>query len=237
MGFSQTKFRRQAGYVGVFIILSIAALALIGSHTHAAEPAPCVRQSTAKAVINVSNNVATARVSIPKKCGPTQISFASYKAPNGTNGKPYANQSLFAVTTKTFQPGRNTISVNLPDCHYQVDLVRGTPISDFTNTTYHKQNRFLGAVHGGSKSCSEKPVVITQVVEKPVVTTKIVEKPVTKIVEKEVVREVVVEKPVTVAAAKSSELPAAGAAGAATGVDASATPDASIANDAAAAAK
>lgn len=215
MVFLASNSQRLMAYAGSILIYFVTVINMGAGDVHAANSPACVRESTANAIIEVRGDTATARVSIPKKCGPTQISLVSYKAPNGTNGKPFSKQTLFAVTTKTFEPGRNILSVKLPDCYYQVDVVRGLPISDFSNTTYHKQGRFLDAVHGGSKSCDEKPTTVTQVVEKPVVQEKevvkekIVEKPITKIVEKEVM----VEKPVSVAAAKTNELPATGSVG------------------------
>lgn len=119
--------------------------------------ANCLRESTANASITVAGDRATAHFTLPSGCKGQVVSLVSYKAPNGTDGKPYSSQELFRSTTRTFNnEGRREMSVQLPDCYYQVDLVTGQPLQSFANgVTYHGQHRFLVARHGGNKFCSQ----------------------------------------------------------------------------------
>jgi len=140
------------------VVVGLVTYAVVGVNTEAASK-DCFKTSTAKASIKVSGGQATANFTIPKNCTPKKVTLVSYKAPNGTNGKPYPKQTVHAFNTKTFQnPGKHVIKVDLPNCFYQVDLVRGDHvIQHFSDgNTYTAQNRLITAKHGGKQSCEPK---------------------------------------------------------------------------------
>jgi hypothetical protein len=111
----------------------------------------------------MSGNRATAHFTLPKNCTGQVVSLVSYKAPNGTDHKPFAEQTMFKATTRTFNiSGARTMSVEVPDCFFQIDLVRGQPIQSFASgRTYSSEGRMLTASGGGSKSCNA-PAATTQ---------------------------------------------------------------------------
>ncbi len=115
--------------------------------------------TTSNESISISGTTATGRFTVPKGCPGTHVLMASYTAPNGTDGKPYAAQKLYASKRAKFGPGRHSLSVQLPNCYYQVDLARGTVLQNFRTTTYtaSPNHILLDAKHGGTQSCEKKP--------------------------------------------------------------------------------
>ena len=140
--------------------LVVAGLTMV-LNTDTAKAYTCLTPSTAKPDIKVSGNTATAHFTLPSGCKNINVTFVSYKAPNGTDGKPYAQQVLFTSVTRNYNvEGRREIKIALPDCFYQVDLVIGQPLQSFAGgATYHGEHRFLDARHGGSKSCTPAQTV------------------------------------------------------------------------------
>ena len=93
-----------------------------------------------------------------------QLSLVSYIAP-----APYwtvANadlQQIYDVSTGTFSAGTHCLTVELPNCYYQIDFVCGTAISqlnpptagpDYINIDYNTQDRLLGHDNGGTQPFS-----------------------------------------------------------------------------------
>lgn len=144
-----------------------ALLTLVGGMLTAVRPSPpsasaaaCNQNSSANGSVRVSGNTATAHFTVPQGCKNQTITLASYKAPNGSDGRPYNQQKLFRSVTKTYSnPGKHSLKIKVPDCFYQVDLARGKVINNFSpGNTYAQQNRLLASAHGGNKSCDPKPV-------------------------------------------------------------------------------
>lgn len=119
----------------------------------------CLDKAASKPSLKVSGNKASASLTIPKNCVNQKVTIASYKAPNGTDGKPYSQQKIYRWSSYTYtKAGRYTIKLAVPDCYYQVDLARGGVIQDFSpGNTYAQQGRLLASAHGGNKSCTPKP--------------------------------------------------------------------------------
>jgi len=104
--------------------------------------------------ISVNGSVATATFRIPSHCPALEYSLVSYKAPNNTDGQPFSSQKYFASTTKVLGPGLHTITTTTPDCYYQIDLIKGRPITQLSNGgTYAPAGRLITAVLGGPKPC------------------------------------------------------------------------------------
>ncbi len=106
----------------------------------------------------VKDNMASTTFTISgKDCVSQEMSLASWTAPNGTDGKPFDTQKLFKSTTGTFKPGTYTMTTELPNCYYQLDLVTGKATADDGSALYGTVNgvrRVRAYLHGGTQSCT-----------------------------------------------------------------------------------
>lgn len=99
------------------------------------------------------------------------VTIASWQAPNGTDGTPYEAQKLYKFNTGTFGVGRHTMTVELPDCYYQVDIVRfANPTAEDGGPVY-ENHRLLDFKHGGTRPCEDKPEQPVKPAEKVVKPT------------------------------------------------------------------
>lgn len=146
-------------------ILSVAAVLAVSVaatlNAEKAEAYTCLRPSNANSNISVNGNIATATFTFPEVCKnkDIKITLVSYKAPNNNDAKPFDQQVYYKSVTRDYNiTGRRHISVSVPDCFYQVDLVLGEPLRSFAGgVTYHAQHRFLLAEIGGDKPCLSQP--------------------------------------------------------------------------------
>ena len=98
-----------------------------------------------------------------------QITIVSYVAPGSTFNQSTAyQQQIFDECTGTFSSGTHTLTVQIPNCYYQIDVICGPAICelapptyngcaygpDSANVLYHAQNRFLSGDNGGSQCCT-----------------------------------------------------------------------------------
>lgn len=83
------------------------------------------------------------------------VLLASWQAPDGDKGRPYDQQKLYKYVTGNFGAGKHTLTVQLPDCYYQVDLVRGTVPTGQNGSPLYEKGRMMGSLHGGTKKCEE----------------------------------------------------------------------------------
>ncbi len=54
------------------------------------------------------------------------VTFAVWQAPDAVKGLPYDQQKLLAHKTESLSVGKHVLSLTLPNCFYQVDLVHGS---------------------------------------------------------------------------------------------------------------
>ena len=85
------------------------------------------------------------------------LTLVSYNAPNANagSGAALAAQTIYDVDTETFQPGKHTLTVTIPNNYYQIDFVCGGAISTFNpnaGITYHNENRFIDSDNGGTQA-------------------------------------------------------------------------------------
>ncbi len=86
---------------------------------------------------------------------PETISFVSYTAPdNYFNANDASQQKIYSVATGTYTvPGTYSLTITVPQCDFQVDLVCGLPIDKFgpagSNIFYHSECRFIDGDNGG----------------------------------------------------------------------------------------
>lgn len=83
------------------------------------------------------------------------VVLASWQAPDGDKGRPYELQKLYKYVSGTFGVGKHTLTVELPDCFYQVDLARGKNPTGPNGSAVYEQGRLMGSLHGGTKVCEE----------------------------------------------------------------------------------
>lgn len=83
------------------------------------------------------------------------VTLADWQAPTGKDekGKPYNEQKLYKHVSGTFGVGTHTLTVQLPDCYYQVDLVRGSSPTDANGGPLYGKSVMMAAFHGGTKAC------------------------------------------------------------------------------------
>lgn len=93
------------------------------------------------------------------------VSVASWQWPNHL-GLPIKSQVLYKANTQTFGLGTHVISVEVPDCFWQVDLVEGDRPTAADGTADYQlgepndqTDRLMDAAYGGDKVCfaDEKP--------------------------------------------------------------------------------
>lgn len=80
------------------------------------------------------------------------VSVASWKAPDA-DGRPFREQVFFKGHSKTLDEGRHLMSVDKPECFFQVDLVHGSdPQGGNRGPNYGKL--FIAGAIGGNKKCA-----------------------------------------------------------------------------------
>lgn len=95
------------------------------------------------------------------------VTLATWKAPDADKGLPYSEQKLYKHVSGTFAPGVHTMTVALPNCFYQVDLVRGAEPTDQNGGPQYGSERMAGSLHGGTQACTDEKtedVLSTEVV-------------------------------------------------------------------------
>jgi hypothetical protein len=149
--------KRTLNTLAIFSILVVAA-PLANLTASAAQPENgCLRNATANATISEQNGKAVATFTVPKKCDDNKhtVSLVVYKLNDGNWEHKIKNQYIYAHKTIQVGTGKHTVSVNLPNCGYQADLVKGQPVD--VSTGAH-QNHILAAHVGGNRvACAAKP--------------------------------------------------------------------------------
>ncbi|MBW3568639.1 hypothetical protein KY385_00715 [Candidatus Parcubacteria bacterium] len=119
--------------------------------------------------ISISGSQAVATFKFPGQCAGQNIpiTLVSYKAPNTPDNMPFSAQKYFSSVTRYYnQPRSNAqITVSVPACKFQVDLVLGEQsdiIRNFSDghgspNTYTGQKRMITAAGGGIGECFPAP--------------------------------------------------------------------------------
>ncbi len=169
-------------FIGI-TVGTLVALSIIGTKVSATSNKCEVVSSGWKwgSFFTVKDNKATAKFTVKGENCTTVVSLVSWKTPSA-NGQPLYDQKIYEYTTKTFGPGEHALSVNLPDCFYQSDLMVGTK-SDWAeadNTPkkikYTDDGKFADMglrdfILGGDKKCAEKPTPVPPTTTPPQVQT------------------------------------------------------------------
>lgn len=94
---------------------------------------------------------------------PVVVSFVAYDAPGpGRNAAAASQLVMVSDSTGTFTKGKNSLTLQVPDNFYQIDLVVGPAINQFgppcSNISYTAQHRLLGAANGGTQPAGSATV-------------------------------------------------------------------------------
>ncbi len=114
-------------------------------------------------------NSVTVTFTVPAGPMSDQLSLVSYIAPGAAFDATTAyQQQIFDVATGIFAPGKTySMTVLIPNCYYQIDLVCGQAINvlgpcnygpDGSNIFYSAQGRLLSADNGGTQAFANKSI-------------------------------------------------------------------------------
>jgi hypothetical protein len=85
------------------------------------------------------------------------------------NGLPLSSQTIYKTTTASFGPGEHTLSIEVPACKWQADVMEGTRATAADGSADYQigdpsdpnSDRFLDVAYGGDKVCSDEPTPST----------------------------------------------------------------------------
>lgn len=107
-----------------------------------------------------NNGTVTAQFKVEGDAGCTKdVVFASWKAPS-RSGYPLKDQTLYDFKTANFGVGVHNLTIKMPNCYWQLDLLEGTkPTAADGSADYgFGKVHMLDTAHGGTQSCTETPV-------------------------------------------------------------------------------
>lgn len=151
----------------VFVALPVAASASPECDVNPAVQGVSLTDLKDKSIVLNGNKVdVSVTVTGNNDCEKT-VSVASWKFPNPT-GLPLKEQKLYKTNTQTFGLGTHIISVEVPDCYWQVDLVEGDRPTAADGTADYQigepndvTDRLMDAAFGGDKECFPKDTPVT----------------------------------------------------------------------------
>lgn len=86
--------------------------------------------------------------------GNQNVVLAAWKAP-AANFKPYKDQVLVNHNKKVLEIDKTvTMSIPIPQCYFQIDLVRGTDPRGKDGGGAYQEGRMIHSIKGGNKSCT-----------------------------------------------------------------------------------
>lgn len=108
----------------------------------------------------VANGLATGTFTVTgdSDCQQT-VTLSAWQAPNADKGQPYDQQKLVSHVTDSFGPGVHSLSIQVPNCFYQLDMLPGDNPAGVNGTAQYTQGTLIGSLHGGTQSCAVTPPV------------------------------------------------------------------------------
>lgn len=155
----------------VFVVLALVTL-LAGAvaGTSVADSSQPACPSTGKVTagqFTVSGGTASIPITVAAGCTNVQVSLVAYEAPGPNWDANTASQQVMYPGSVTpngaegLSAGTYTLSVPVPPCYFQVDLVYGMPIAQLgpagSSNFYHAQGRLIAFTHGGTTACAPPP--------------------------------------------------------------------------------
>lgn len=119
----------------------------------------CPSSVTTSGPITISDGVARVSFTVAAGCAGVEVTLVSYAAPSAAFDESVADQQvLFRAATVTALPGAQLLTVEVPDCFFQVDFAYGPPLPTLgpagTGNFYGAQDRLILFATGGAGSCS-----------------------------------------------------------------------------------
>lgn len=130
---------------------------------------PAANQVAYAVISGGQGGITTAAVKAGTSCVGPLISLVTYKT-TASNGMPRNKQTLYDSQTKALAPTVVNLSVRVPDCYYQTDLVYGMPLDLRTGVDYTASTNFIWGVTGGTRGCVNMTGASTQT-SSPAATT------------------------------------------------------------------
>ncbi|HEY1273853.1 MAG TPA: hypothetical protein VGF25_03050 [Thermoleophilaceae bacterium] len=102
---------------------------------------------------------ATITFTVEQGCTGVEVSYVAYTAEHPTWDESWADtEHYFDSMTKTLTGGEQQLSVSVPDCYFELDLVYGKPIQQEgppgSDNFYNHQGREIRGENGGTHACS-----------------------------------------------------------------------------------
>jgi hypothetical protein len=110
-----------------------------------------------------SGDTVQANFTIADGCEGIEVSLAAYMAPSAAWSIGNADkQVLYDSGTGTFAAGEHNLTVDVPQCHYQTDFVRGAVIDHLSppDQLYGAQGRLLDHANGGHPACQQPSAAV-----------------------------------------------------------------------------
>ena len=140
------------------LLMVVLVLGAAGAYTSVARATPsrasdCSSSDAVSGSISVSGGTATGSFTVAAGCSGVEVSLVSYQAPRGSFDESIADRQVrYREVTESFDAGRHTLAVDVPDCYFQVDLVTGAPIEKLgpsgSDNFYGAQGRLVDAANG-----------------------------------------------------------------------------------------
>lgn len=94
----------------------------------------------------------TAKVKVTGNNCNEPVALAAFKSTE--SNRPLSAQRLHDVTLKNFSSGTHDVSVEVPACYFQVDLVKGHDVATKNGSALHYgPDRLMGWLVGGNRDC------------------------------------------------------------------------------------
>jgi hypothetical protein len=85
------------------------------------------------------------------------VTLSAWQAPDGVKGQPYSQQKLVSHVSGTFGPGTHNLSIQIPDCFYQLDMIPGANPTGPDGSAQYTVGSLIGSLHGGTQTCEVTP--------------------------------------------------------------------------------
>lgn len=107
------------------------------------------------------------------------VTIVSWKATDGNFTYPITGQTQYAHVTETLGVGTHTITVPIPNCYFQIDLLNGTSTTAPDGTPNYVAGQLLGWLQGDSGNCTQPTPTPTPTPVTPSTTTTVQYQPTT----------------------------------------------------------
>jgi hypothetical protein len=147
-------------------------------------PSAASNQVTPVGPTTFAGNMATINFTVAAGCENVKLSFVSYKAPSNVYTAEEADQQvLFRYVTDTFQAGPGQMTVEVPNCYFQLDFVYGEHLDHLGpagSTNFYSSRKIRGQM-GGTAACVVEQPPTEQPTTPSDTTTPPVEQPVQQV--------------------------------------------------------